>query len=90
LASKLKRFKINVPNNIEKFGNSVSATLPILIDEDTKDNPIVRGENILLAGFGVGLSWGAFSVKLNIADIFPIEEDDSIFEEGIIQSAKEL
>jgi 3-oxoacyl-[acyl-carrier-protein] synthase-3 len=59
LCSKLKEFKTSIPKNIEKYGNFVSATLPILIDEDTRDNPIERGENILLAGFGVGLSFSA-------------------------------
>jgi len=59
ITSKLIKFEVNMPRNIEKSGNFVSATLPILIDEDTSINPIERGENILLAGFGVGLSFSA-------------------------------
>jgi 3-oxoacyl-[acyl-carrier-protein] synthase-3 len=52
----------------------------------------VEGKELktLFCAFGVGLSWGAFSAKINTSDILPIIEDDSVFEEGIIRSMKEL
>lgn len=43
--------------NMENVGNTVSSTIPIAI-ADAKDQGLLHG-NILLAGFGVGLSWGA-------------------------------
>jgi 3-oxoacyl-[acyl-carrier-protein] synthase III len=57
LQSKLKEHFISIPSNIITRGNSVSATLPILINDDTQENPIESGEKILIAGFGVGLSF---------------------------------
>lgn len=46
---------------VRKYGNSSSGTIPMLIaSEQSLQQPI----NCLLSGFGVGLSWGASSVKL--------------------------
>ena len=41
---------------LEDFGNTVSSTIPIALKKMQKEN-LVKG-NILLAGFGVGYSWG--------------------------------
>ncbi len=63
LATRLKRFKIEIPRNIEVAGNFVSATIPLLMHEDMQKNPISSGESILLVGFGVGLSMSACILK---------------------------
>ena len=41
---------------LENFGNTVSSTIPIALKEVQKEN-LLKG-HILLAGFGVGYSWG--------------------------------
>ncbi|MEK3772587.1 ketoacyl-ACP synthase III [Paenibacillus sp. FSL R5-0887] len=50
--------------NIEKFGNTSSASIPLLLcdfgDVISKDG----GKNIVICGFGVGLSWGAASLSV--------------------------
>lgn len=46
---------------MEKVGNTVSSTVPIAIAEARKENRL-HGK-VLLAGFGVGLSWGATIIK---------------------------
>jgi 3-oxoacyl-[acyl-carrier-protein] synthase-3 len=61
------RKKIGIPEdrfyiNMADFGNTVSSTIPIALKEAIKENK-AKG-NILLAGFGVGYSWG--SCILNI------------------------
>lgn len=48
--------------NLEKIGNTVSSTVPIAI-WDALNQGRLKG-NILLAGFGVGLSWGATVLKV--------------------------
>jgi 3-oxoacyl-[acyl-carrier-protein] synthase III len=63
LQSKLKNHFGSIPANIIERGNSVSATLPILINDDIKNNPIKSGEKILIAGFGVGLSFSVCILK---------------------------
>jgi len=43
---------------LEKFGNTVSSTIPIALKEALKEGTINPRHNVLLAGFGVGYSWG--------------------------------
>jgi 3-oxoacyl-[acyl-carrier-protein] synthase-3 len=45
--------------NIEKYGNTSAASIPILLDELNRDNKLNRGDKIILVGFGGGLTWGA-------------------------------
>ena len=47
---------------MDKVGNTVSSTIPIALCEARKEGKL-HG-NILLAGFGVGLSWGATILKI--------------------------
>lgn len=48
---------------MDKVGNTVSSTIPIALVEAKKEDKL-HG-NVLLAGFGVGLSWGATVLKIN-------------------------
>lgn len=48
---------------LEKVGNTVSSTIPIALYEAMKENRIPKGSNVLLAGFGVGYSWGGTLLK---------------------------
>jgi 3-oxoacyl-[acyl-carrier-protein] synthase-3 len=48
---------------IENVGNTVSSTIPIAIKEAMKDESISEGMRVLLAGFGVGYSWGGTVLK---------------------------
>jgi len=63
------RKKIKIPaekfyQNMEKTGNTVSATIPIALKDSIDNCVIKRGDKILLAGFGVGYSWGAVVVEI--------------------------
>jgi 3-oxoacyl-[acyl-carrier-protein] synthase-3 len=62
LNRKLNISKNQTYNNIHKYGNTVSSTLPILI-KDLKKKLIVK-EDVLLCGFGVGLSIGICKIKI--------------------------
>lgn len=48
--------------NLEKVGNTVSSTIPIALC-DAQEQGLLTG-HVLLAGFGVGLSWGATILRL--------------------------
>jgi len=50
--------------NMVESGNTVSATIPIALNMAYKDGSVKAGDNIVLCGFGVGLSWGATAIKL--------------------------
>ena len=49
--------------SLSRFGNTVSSTIPIALKEALSDNSISKGTKLLIAGFGVGYSWGATIIK---------------------------
>lgn len=51
----LERF----PINLEEYGNTSSASIPILLDELHKTGRLKVGMKLIMAGFGAGLTWGA-------------------------------
>ncbi len=55
----LSRDKVMI--NIQKFGNTTAATIPLCLWEWEKQ--LKKGENIVLAAFGGGFTWGAIWVK---------------------------
>ncbi len=52
------------PMNMNKYGNTSAATVPILLDELRADNVVHEGQTIALVGFGGGLTIGAQIWKL--------------------------
>ena len=64
IKNKLKEFKITIPSNIKKIGNTVSSSIPHLMNEYLKNNTIKKNSEILLCGFGVGLSVSASILKI--------------------------
>lgn len=53
-----------VPVNIDRMGNTSSASLPILIDELNQAGQLKPGSRMVMAGFGAGLSWGAAYITI--------------------------
>jgi 3-oxoacyl-[acyl-carrier-protein] synthase III len=51
--------KNKVFTNFENIGNTVSASIPIAIKDADTQGRLKEGDNVMLVGFGVGLSWGA-------------------------------
>jgi 3-oxoacyl-[acyl-carrier-protein] synthase-3 len=52
-----------LPIRLEERGNTVSSTLPILIDDLRREGTLQSGRNHLLVGFGVGWSWAGCAWK---------------------------
>lgn len=48
-----------VPMNLMEYGNTSSASIPILLDELVRSNRIEHGNRVIMAGFGAGLTWAA-------------------------------
>ncbi|PWB69372.1 3-oxoacyl-ACP synthase [candidate division GN15 bacterium] len=60
--------RLNVPMdrvylNIEKYGNTSSASVPLALDEANRQGLIARGDHVLMVAFGGGLFWGSALVK---------------------------
>ncbi len=50
--------------NIEKYGNTSSASIPIALDEAVRDGRVKKGDLVLFTACGAGLTWGAALVRL--------------------------
>ena len=64
IANKLQIPSEKVFNFMKNTGNTVSSSIPIALSEAIKSGNAKKGDTILLAGFGVGLSWAATIIKL--------------------------
>lgn len=52
-----------VPVNIDRFGNTSSATIPITLHEEVSSNRIKEGDLLAMGAFGAGLTWGGIILK---------------------------
>lgn len=52
-----------VYNNIQKYGNTTAASIPIALCEAWEEGKIKDGDTILLAAFGSGFTWGSAVIK---------------------------
>jgi 3-oxoacyl-[acyl-carrier-protein] synthase-3 len=49
--------------NLDKYGNTSAASIPLALAEAVQDNEIKRGDIVVLVGFGAGLTWGATVIE---------------------------
>lgn len=62
ISSVAKRLRVPMerfPVNLSEYGNTSAASIPILLDEMNRKKMLKRGDKVVLAGFGAGLTWGA-------------------------------
>jgi 3-oxoacyl-[acyl-carrier-protein] synthase-3 len=50
--------------NIEEYGNTSSASIPIALDEAVRDGRIRPGHAVLMCALGAGISWGSAIVRM--------------------------
>ena len=63
VGDRLKIPREKILSNLEKYGNTSAATIPLMMDEAVKNNRIKQNDIIATSGFGAGLSWGAALIK---------------------------
>jgi 3-oxoacyl-[acyl-carrier-protein] synthase-3 len=49
--------------NIDRYGNTSAASIPIALDEVVRDKKIEKGDLILLASFGAGFTWASAVIR---------------------------
>ena len=63
VAKKLHLPKEKIMINLEKYGNTSAASIPIALDEAITQGKIKEGDVIVLTAFGAGLTWGAIVIR---------------------------
>ena len=61
-----KKFKLTddqVFNNIQKYGNTTAASIPIALCEAWEEGKVKEGDTVVLAAFGSGFTWGSVIIK---------------------------
>ena len=61
-----QKFKLTddqVYNNIQKYGNTTAASIPIALTEAWEQGKIKSGDTVVLAAFGSGFTWGSAVIK---------------------------
>ena len=53
-----------VYNNIQQYGNTTGATIPIALDELMEKGMLKSGDNVMFIGLGAGLTWGGVIYRL--------------------------
>jgi len=64
----IEEAQLTIPNekvfvNLHKYGNSSAAAMAIALDEAHREGKIERGDNIIMVGFGAGLTWAAAAIE---------------------------
>ena len=90
LVKKLKVSMDKMPLCLDRYGNTSAPAIPILLSDVYGSEKNDRIINVLMCGFGVGLSWGVMAAQINTSDIMPIIETDDYFEEGIIHKPEDI
>ncbi len=49
--------------NLDRYGNTSSASIPLALDEAVKEGRIKPGDHVLLSSFGAGLAWGSMVLR---------------------------
>lgn len=64
-----KRLKLGMDKvyvNLDKYGNMSAASIPVALDEAFRSGKINKGDNVVLVGFGGGLTWGSAVINWSI------------------------
>ena len=63
VGDKLKIPREKILSNLQNYGNTSAATIPLMMDEAIRNEKIKQNDIIAMSGFGAGLSWGAALIK---------------------------
>jgi len=69
MSATAERMGINIEKvmvNIYKYGNTTAATIPLCLTEYYRNGKIKKGDNLILAAFGAGFTWGSAWLRWGI------------------------
>jgi 3-oxoacyl-[acyl-carrier-protein] synthase-3 len=50
--------------NLDKYGNTSAASIPLALDEAMEKGKIKQGDTVLMVAFGAGFTWGGVLVRM--------------------------
>ncbi|MGN1357010.1 MAG: 3-oxoacyl-[acyl-carrier-protein] synthase III C-terminal domain-containing protein, partial [Succinivibrionaceae bacterium] len=59
VARRLKEPMDKFPMTIAKYGNTSTASIPLLLNDMVEQGMLKDGDKIIMSGFGAGMTWGA-------------------------------
>ncbi len=64
-----------VYTNVDRYGNTSSASIPIALDEAYSRGLLSPGDHVLLVSFGAGLTWASAVIRWSMEAVIPKSED---------------
>ena len=64
MSNKLKLSKEKMYSNVEEYGNTFCASIPIAIDDMIKQNMLKENDKVILIGYGGGLNTGSILLEM--------------------------
>lgn len=81
--AKMTKFSMEkVPVTIDRFGNTSVTSIPLTLCDALSENPDRHSRRVILAGFGVGLSWGVLSLDISPDCFLPVIYSNEFYTEG--------
>lgn len=90
LCKKLKADSDKMPLCLDRYGNTSAPAIPLTLCDAFGNKEESETLNVLMCGFGVGLSWGVLSAQIDTSSVYPIVETEEYFAEGIINSPEDM
>lgn len=83
LIRKLRFPESKAPLTINKYGNTSGVSIAITLC-DSYGECEDGSKDVLLLGFGVGLSWGVSHLTIDTRDVFPVVHSDEYYDDGLL------
>ena len=83
LSRKLKLSSEKVPISLDEYGNTGGISIPLTLCSSF-GNGQHGVKKVLMAGFGIGFSWGVTSAEIDLGDLFPIVRTTDWYRDGKI------
>lgn len=83
LVRKLKLPKEKVPISLDRYGNTGGISIPLTLC-DAYGSVDAGVKNVLMTGFGIGLSWGVSGMEIDTGKVFPVTMTEDWYAEGKI------
>lgn len=71
--------------SIDRFANTSAASIPLSFVQKYGEEKTGKNLHSLVCGYGVGLSWAAGIIDVNVNDIFSLIETDEYFDDGLYE-----